>query len=342
MPTGYSTDDRFALHNLPEHPENARRLDAVERGLRTDGLRDRLGFVAAQPVPDDLLLAAHTPGYLRRLDATTRDHSSMLGADTYVTPQSYAAARTAVGCVTAAIQGVLDGRLDNALAAVRPPGHHATPSQAMGFCLLNNIALGAQYARRTFGMERVLIVDYDVHHGNGTQDIFYGDPGVLFISTHQSPLYPGTGDVTETGSGTGQGATVNVPLPPGTGDRAYATVFERVVWPLAERFQPELLLVSAGFDAHWGDPLAQMQLSLAGYDYLNRELIRMAQAVCQGRIVFILEGGYNLNVLRYAWAGVARALLGDPIGDDILGPAPYSEPDIAPALARVRRAHQLG
>ena len=341
MPTAYSTDDCFALHDMPEHPENARRLTAVQQGLRTSRLDERLESVAPQPVTDDVLLAVHTASYLRRLDDTAHGQNAMLGPDTYVTPESYRVARTAVGSVTAVIDAVLAGRVNNALAAVRPPGHHARASQAMGFCLLNNIAIGAHFARLNYALRRILIVDYDVHHGNGTQETFYSDPGVLFVSTHQWPLYPGTGDVTEIGTGAGQGTTVNVPLPPGTGDRGYAATFERVVWPLAEQFQPELILVSAGFDAHWRDPLAQMQLSLTGYNHLTRELIHMAEATCNGRIVFILEGGYNLSVLRYAWVEVARALLGDPAGDDELGLAPYREPEITPALARVMRVHHI-
>jgi acetoin utilization deacetylase AcuC-like enzyme len=341
MPTAYATASCFALHDRPDHPENARRLFAAQQGLLDAGLNERLAEVDALPVSDDLLLAAHAGAYLHRLGQLAQGRNSMLGPDTYVTPESYDVARTAVGSVVGAVHAVLEGRAANALAAVRPPGHHATPTQAMGFCLLNNIALGACYARREFDLERVLIVDYDVHHGNGTQDIFYDDPSVLFVSTHQWPLYPGTGAIADVGSALGRGMTINVPLPPGTGDRGYAAVFERIVWPAAERFQPELILVSAGFDAHWDDPLAQMGLSLAGYSHLTRELIRMAQTLCGGRIVFVLEGGYNLIVLRYAWADVARALLGDDESADPLGAGPRGEPDIASVLARVTTVHQL-
>jgi acetoin utilization deacetylase AcuC-like enzyme len=217
----------------------------------------------------------------------------------------------------------------------------------MGFCLLANVALAARHLQEKQQVQRLLIVDYDVHHGNGTQDIFYDDPGVLFISTHQSPLYPGTGRLEEIGLGLGEGTTLNVPLRPGYGDAAYARVFDEIVWPAARRFRPEMILVSAGFDAHWDDPLASMTLTLTGFDHLTRALIGMAEALCGGRIVFLLEGGYSLNVAGPAVCNVAHALLGEvTVHDPLALPDRVPEtlarlPDIGPLIHQIRAVHGL-
>ena len=212
----------------------------------------------------------------------------------------------------------------------------------MGFCLLGNVAIAARNAQRQYGIERVLIVDYDVHHGNGTEAMFYDDPSVLYVSTHQYPFYPGTGAVTDIGTGPGQGYTVNIPLPAGSGDANYATVFEQIIWRAAERFEPQLILVSVGFDAYWEDPLAGMRLTLNGYSHLAREVIRMAQRYCGGKVVFMLEGGYNLDALRYGVSNVARLLLGDPPTDPLgTPPDAWPEPDIASLVAQLQELHQL-
>ncbi|MCZ7542498.1 MAG: histone deacetylase [Anaerolineae bacterium] len=240
-----------------------------------------------------------------------------------------------------AVDAVARGAAQNALALVRPPGHHATPRQAMGFCLLNNVAIGARYAQRALGMARVLIVDYDVHHGNGTQDAFYDDPDVLFISTHQYPFYPGTGALHETGIGAGEGATINIPLRAGVGDAGYAQVYADVVWPAARRFAPDLIMVSAGFDAHWADPLANMQLSLHGYAHLTRELVAMAGELCAGRIVFALEGGYNHDALGNGVLNVCYTLLGRDEIADPLGASDWLEPSIEKVVDDVRKLHKL-
>jgi acetoin utilization deacetylase AcuC-like enzyme len=342
MATVHVADSRFDAHTMQGHPEFAGRLVAIRQRLAEDRLTDRLVELDPQPAADDSLLAVHTAHYLELLAATSRlEHTEMMGLDTYVTPGSFEIARLAAGGVLQAVDAVMSGKAENGLAAVRPPGHHATPSMGMGFCLLNNIAIAARHAQRQHGVKRVLIADYDVHHGNGTQDAFYTDPTVLYISTHQSPLYPGTGMIQDTGESAGTGYTLNIPLPPGVGDQGYARVFEEVVIPAARRFAPELILVSAGFDAHWDDSLANMQLSLTGYDHLTRQLLALAGDVCNGRIVFVLEGGYNLEALSYAWANVARALLGDSTCVDPLGPAPRSEPSVEHVTQRIRQLHKL-
>jgi acetoin utilization deacetylase AcuC-like enzyme len=342
MSVGYVTDARFDAHTLEGHPENATRLQAVRRCLNDHHLLDRLVQLDSQPADDEDLMAVHTPAYLNLLEKSTNGSGTMmLGLDTYIQPESYSLARLAAGSVVQAVASVVQRDVNRALAAVRPPGHHATPSMGMGFCLLNNVAIAARHAQRVLGVKRVLIVDYDVHHGNGTQDAFYNDPSVLYISTHQSPLYPGTGMVREMGAEQGTGYTINVPLKAGVGDEGYARVFEKIVLPAAARFKPDLILVSAGFDAHWADPLANMQLSLAGYDHLARELIALADEFCEGQVVFVLEGGYNLEVLSQGWANVARASLDDGPLLDSLGAVSKHEPSVGQVIDAVKQVHKL-
>ena len=344
MTTAYATHPRYTEHTLPGHPEHAGRIRAVWRQLDESGLTARMKAVDVQTIDEDWMLTVHTREYLDLLawvDAT-QQQTVHLDADTYATPRSYAVARLAAGGVVASINDVLGGQADNGLAVVRPPGHHAMPGHAMGFCLLGNIAIGARYAQRAHGVKRVLIVDYDVHHGNGTEAMFYDDDTVLFISTHQFPFYPGTGRITDIGAGKGRGDTINIPLSAGHGDSSYARIFEEVVWPAARRYQPELILVSAGIDAHWTDPLAQMRLSLTGYDHLTRELIKMADELCGGKIVFVMEGGYHLDALGHGWRNIAHALLGDDEVSDPLGPPDgRQEPDVTPVIEQVKKIHNL-
>jgi len=247
----------------------------------------------------------------------------------------------AAGGLVVAVQAVLDGEIDNAFALLRPPGHHATRNRAMGFCLFNNVAVATRAALRRQGIERVLIGDFDVHHGNGTQDIFYEDPDVFYFSTHQYPYYPGTGARRETGSGPAEGTVLNVPLPMGVGDEGYTSVIDQLVWPLAERFGPDLILVSAGYDGHWDDPLAHMNMSLTGYARLQRAFVKMADQLCSGRVVFTLEGGYHLDALAYGVLNGFYALLGEDVIVDPLGPAPQSEKPIDELIAALRELHRL-
>ena len=321
MTTAYLTDKRFTEHDFPGHPEHGGRIKAVWEELGASGLSERLLHLAPTAASDEQILAVHTQAHMRRLVAVARGERTVrLDPDTYALPLSLDVARLAVGAVIGAIDAVLSARAGNALAVVRPPGHHATAEKAMGFCLLNNVAIAARHAQSTHGIEKVVILDYDVHQGNGTNDIFYADPSVFFISIHQSPFYPGTGALEEIGAGAGRGYTLNIPLAGGHGDSSYRRLFDEVVGPAVERFDPDLMLISAGFDAHWSDPLAGMQLTLGGYDHLARECISMAERLCDGRIVFVMEGGYDLPALAHGWANIARALLGqDEISD------PYGE-----------------
>jgi acetoin utilization deacetylase AcuC-like enzyme len=245
------------------------------------------------------------------------------------------------------VDAVMTGRCDAAFALVRPPGHHAVPDGAMGFCLLNNAAIAAVHARDAYRLSRILIVDFDVHHGNGTQDAFYADPEVLYFSTHQFPAYPGTGAWNETGIGAGLGYTVNVPLPPDVGDSGFLQAFDTILQPVAERFQPELVLVSAGYDAHWRNSAyvngIRERMTVTGLAALSARLQQITDIYCPGRLVGILEGGYDLEALAYGVLGTLCAWLGDVEVEDSIGPPPdfARSPDIGPLLQRVRQVHDL-
>jgi acetoin utilization deacetylase AcuC-like enzyme len=342
MTTIYVTDPRYVEHDLPGHPEHAGRIRAVWDALETTGLAARMKRAEPEAASDAQILTVHTQDYLDLLKVVSEEMQPVrFDADTYALPVSPEVARLAAGGVIRAVDGVLGGEADNGLAVVRPPGHHAIPERAMGFCLLGNIAIAARHAQAQYGIGRVMIVDYDVHHGNGTQDMFYDDDSVLFVSTHQYPFYPGTGALQETGSGRGAGYTLNIPLSAGHGDANYTRIFAEIIWPAARRFQPELILVSAGFDAHWTDPLALMRLSLTGYAHITGELIRMAEALCDGRIVFVMEGGYDLGALGEGMANVARALLGDDTASDSFGAHNGKEPDVTNLIRQIREIHAL-
>ncbi len=344
MTTAYITHPRYPEHTFPGHPEHAGRIHAIWKALAEAGLTQRMIAVTPEPVSTDLIRRVHTPDYMDILQwmSTSNQPQMQIGLDTYAQPHSYEIARLSAGGVVQAVDEVMSGRVNNALAAVRPPGHHARPKTGMGFCLLANVALAARHAQQVYGLERILIVDYDVHHGNGTQEIFYDEAEVLFISSHQfGNFYPGTGAIDEIGHGKGEGYTINIPLPPGHGDDSFAAIYQDVIWPAAERYQPQLILVSAGFDAHWSDPIARMGLSLTGYAHITRELIRMAEKLCAGKIVFALEGGYNLDVLGQAVRNVAHALLGDDTVSDVYGAPGMAAPKIAPQIERLKRLHRL-
>jgi acetoin utilization deacetylase AcuC-like enzyme len=289
------TSDRFADHLTPPgHPERVERAEAMQV-VATAWQEVGGSVLAPRLAADEDLLRVHDAAYIAS-NVETRGRAAMLDADTFTSPESEEVARLAAGAVLTAVDHVLDGESGRrAFALVRPPGHHAERDRAMGFCFYNSIAVGAAYARSR-GLTRVAIVDYDVHHGNGTQWMFYEDPAVLFVSSHQFPFYPGTGAATEIGRGDGLGKTVNLPLEAGAGDADYDLVY-REVGCLIEEFRPQLLLVSAGFDAHERDPLAGMRVTTDGFAGVTARLLLAADAVCEGRTVFVTEGGYDTHAL---------------------------------------------
>jgi acetoin utilization deacetylase AcuC-like enzyme len=297
------------------HPERPERLAAAREALSSvfgaDGRR--LAELPPRDASEDELARVHEPRYVEELSRTAGRHG-YLDADTYYAPASHAAAVRAAGGCVAMVDALLDGKSEYGVALVRPPGHHARPGAAMGFCLLNNVAVAAAHARAR-GCERVAIVDFDVHHGNGTQEMFYADPTVFYVSLHQWPLYPGTGARGEVGAGDGHGATMNVPLSPGAGDAAYVAAIDRLVAPALSEFTPDLLLVSAGFDAHERDPLAAMCLTDAGYAAMTRRLVAALPKGKSGRVGIVLEGGYDLTALRGSLGATLQALDG-PEGEE--------------------------
>ncbi|MGB7218759.1 MAG: histone deacetylase [Vicinamibacterales bacterium] len=300
------SSDRFASHETPPgHPESFKRAEVMARAASR--WRDHGGeVVAPRAATHDELLRVHTAGYIRHI-ADTAGQSVVLDPDTYTSPESYEVALLGAGAAVDGVERVTRGAATSAFALVRPPGHHAERDRAMGFCLFNNIAVAAAHAR-TMGAARVAIVDYDVHHGNGTQHTFESDPDVLYVSTHQFPYYPGTGAAHEIGLGRGKGFTVNLPLEVGAVDEDYQIVFEDVVVPVLKQFRPDLILVSAGFDAHERDPLAGMRLTTEAFAAMTLELRRVAEECCQGRMVLLTEGGYDLQAFNASIDIVVHAL----------------------------------
>lgn len=321
MSVGYIYDPVYLKHDDPAggHPENSRRLTATMELLQASKLLDKLVALSPRDATHAELARVHSEEHIELIQGTADSRSSWLGADTYACHESYRAALRAAGGVIRGVDAVLDGEVNYAYALVRPPGHHATHDQPMGFCLFNNVAVATFHALESCGLERVLIADFDVHHGNGTQDTFYSDRRVVYFSTHQYPHYPGTGASNERGLGKGLGTTVNFPLSAYAGDSEYLDVYRNKFIPAAKQFKPQLILVSAGYDAHWADQLSAMQMTVHGYAQLAGLLKEAADELCQGRLVFALEGGYNLQALSHSIRATFEVLLGLPVSPDPLG-----------------------
>lgn len=333
-----------AGHTKAQHPESFQRMSALTAAMERSGLLADLYTVQPEPATVEQLRRVHTVDLIEFVRHTSELGGGLLDqGDTYVTGETYRLALLAAGACAGAVDQILTGAATNGFALVRPPGHHAETDRASGFCIFNNAAAAARQAQVAHGMKRVAIIDFDVHHGNGTQDIFFEDDSVLFISVHLfAPyFYPGIGGMHEIGVGRGRDFTLNVPLPPQVGDNGYRRVFDELIEPRLERFDPEFLVVSAGFDAHWQDPLAMAGLSLRGYAEITRKLLGYADRFCDSRILFVLEGGYQYEVLSTGVINVFHALLGQDRIHDPIGPMPQPEKDVSNLIERLRQHYLL-
>ena len=333
---GIVRDLRFLEHRTGvHHIEVPRRLETIYGMLDENGLSDRLVDIPARLASLEEIELVHGSAYVEKILDTAGEPLRYLDPDTVTSEQSCSAAFLAAGGVVAAVQQVLSRELDTAFALIRPPGHHAERDRQMGFCLFNNAAIAAQYALTMAGLDRVLIVDWDVHHPNGTQHIFETSPRVLLFSTHRYPFFPGTGDMHDTGLGPGRGFSVNVPLSPQRDDAELVLVYRSLLEPLAREFKPQMILVSAGFDAHYDDPIGGMRISQRGFSALARIVLDLAAELCGGKIVFILEGGYDLGALRSSTRAVLEAMLGDA-GQEVGLPEVRPGSPVPELLAAVR------
>jgi acetoin utilization deacetylase AcuC-like enzyme len=335
--TGLVFDERFLHHDTgtqatvvtrqgsfqidPEaHPSSVQITRRIKQFLDGAGLTARMQPLAARAATEEELLVYHTRTYLAGVRAhvdggPTSGEWGEIDPDTPLSPGSFEAALYATGGAMEAVGAVLEGKVSNAYALLRPPGHHALSNRCMGYCVFNNAVLAAHAARKRFGLERIMIIDWDVHHGNGTQDAFYADPGVLFVSLHQHNWYPKlSGELDQVGAGAGAGYTVNIPLPPGTGDRGYRAAFEQLVVPIGLLYRPQLIIISAGQDPNWLDPLAQMCVTMAGFRAMSSLVLDLAREVCSGRLVMLQEGGYSVAYVPYCTAGAVEPLLGVDLG----------------------------
>ena len=337
MKTAIITSERHDVHFQTGHVERPERLHAVQQLLARDPILSDLLTTAVVPATKEAACLVHTAAYYDRLVATVEAGGAQLDPDTYATPESLDVALDGLGAALQITDLVLSGDVHNGFSVMRPPGHHARPTDAMGFCLFSNIAIAAEWARQKHGLKKILIVDFDVHHGNGTQEFFYESPDVLFMSTHQWPLYPGTGALQEMGSGRGAGYTVNVPLPALTGDASYLKVFKELLRPIAFDFDPELILVSAGYDAHWMDPIGGMNLSVTGFADIVRELLSWAEALTDHKLVALLEGGYHTDALAYSVLATIQLMQHrDADIADPLGKSPHVDSDITEVFQSIK------
>jgi acetoin utilization deacetylase AcuC-like enzyme len=335
--TGYVFDPLFLKHDLSGHPENAGRLSYIMDELNNSGLIKELIQIPSRPATEEELLTCHTREHMRNVIGISNSGGGNLDPDTYVNQFTADAAFLAAGSLIDLTLAVVNGNVKNGFALLRPPGHHALSHNGMGFCIFGNVAIAAKAAMNHDDIDRVAIVDFDVHHGNGTQDLVADNPDILYVSTHQYPYYPGTGNITETG----QGTLLNIPLLGGEGDKAIQIIYSKVIIPALRRFSPDLIIVSAGYDAHWKDPLAGINISLEGYFKISKSLVQFANDFCKNRIVFALEGGYNYEVLAKGVSNSIKALMNRDDFEDPIGTPAFEETDISNLLKQIKNVHNL-
>ena len=335
--TGYVYDPLFLKHDLEGHPENAGRLSSIMEELNNSGLIKELIQIPARRASEEELLTCHTTEHISNVVEISGRGGGHLDPDTYVNQYTADAAFLAAGSLIELTNKVVNGNIKNGYALIRPPGHHALPHNGMGFCIFGSVAIAAKAALLQDDIYKVAIVDIDVHHGNGTQELVAENKDILYVSTHQYPYYPGSGSITETG----QGNLLNIPLLGAEGDKAIILVYERAIIPALKKHSPDLIIVSAGYDAHWKDPLAGINLSLTGYAQLSRMLVQFANDNCNGRIVFALEGGYNYTVLAKGVSNSIKALLGRDDFEDPIGAPDFEETDVDNLLHQLRNVHNL-
>ena len=335
--TGVVIDSEYLKHDPgnshPERPERIRALLDLAKQLDDEKFR----LLPPAPASRSQIEACHTPEYVDLIESTSERNRYALDGDTITCRDSFGVGLLAVGGFLRLLDSIAAGESRNGFALVRPPGHHALSDRAMGFCLFNTIAIGAEHLKRSYGAKKIMIMDWDVHHGNGTQDAFYDDPSVLFVSTHQYPFYPGTGAITEVGTGAGEGYTINIPLPSGCGDEEYGHVFRDIVVPAARTFEPEWILVSAGFDSHRRDPLAGKQVTEEGFREMTRSIMLLADRYAAGRIALLLEGGYDLTALRDSVAAVLDVMELTTTEPTTLSTATNK---LEPLISRIHQVHE--
>jgi len=343
MSVGYVYNLSYIKHDTGQHVEVAARLQAIISHLVQTGLMKQLKPIEPRPATVEEIALVHQKDYIKDIEETAQRGGGWVDWHTVTSLYSYEAALLAAGGIIRAVDAVMGGEVSSAFALVRPPGHHALSQRAMGFCLFNNIAIAAKYALGKYNLERILIIDFDVHHGNGTQDAFYDDPRVMYISTHQYPNYPeDCGDMKETGSGAAKGTNINIPLPVGCGDAEYLKVFEQIIAPATRRFNPQLILVSAGYDPHQADPLSMMEVTTGGFGRITGIIKGLADELCGGRLAISLEGGYDPKALAASVKATFDVLLGnsveDPPGQTPPGPGAV---DIDGLIKAIKKIHKL-
>lgn len=308
---GFVYHEDYLRHDTGYHPESAKRLIYIMKKLEEAGITEKMKRITPTKASKEQIAYVHADAYVKKVEAMCKGGGGMLDPDTPLCRDTYEIALLSAGGVIKAVDEVMDesNDLKHIFALIRPPGHHATPNRGMGFCIFNNIAIAAEHLKREYGIKRILIADWDVHHGNGTQDVFFEDASVLYFSTHQHPHYPGTGWITEVGKGEGEGFTVNVPLPAGTDDAGYLYALNNILVPITMEFKPEFVLVSAGFDAHVADPLASMRVTSSGFGLFMDVIKEIAKKNGKGGIVMALEGGYDLNAIAESALSVFNSLL---------------------------------